>query len=59
MKVRGVVKCLEVDGRKGTSFWGFEAEAVGAATAQSLQKTFPFIKTASLKELDDGDGGDD
>ena len=29
------------------------------ATAQSLQKTFPLTKTASLKELDDDDDDDD
>ncbi len=52
----GVVKCLEVDGRKGNVVLGFRGpKPLAAATAQSLQKTFPFIKTASLKELDDDD----
>lgn len=52
----GFVKCLEVDGRKGNVVLGFRGpKPLAAATAQSLQKTFPFIKTASLKELDDDD----
>ena len=52
----GVVKCLEVYGRKGNVVLGFRGpKPLAAATAQSLQKTFPFIKTASLKELDDDD----
>jgi len=52
----GVVKCLEVDGRKGNVVLGFRGpKPLAAATALSLQKTFPFIKTASLKELDDDD----
>ena len=56
----GVVKCLEVDGRKGNVVLGFRGpKPLAAATAQSLQKTFPFIKTASLKELDDDDDDDD
>ena len=55
----GVVKCLEVDGRKGNVVLGFRGpKPLAAATAQSLQKTFPFIKTASLKELDDDDDDD-
>jgi len=56
----GVVKCLEVDGRKGNVVLGFRGpKPLAAATALSLQKTFPFIKTASLKELDDDDDDDD
>ena len=56
----GVVKCLEVDGRKGNVVLGFRGpKPLAAATAQSLQKTFPFIKTASLKELDDDDDDDE
>ena len=54
------MKCLEVDGRKGNVVLGFRGpKPLAAATAQSLQKTFPFIKTASLKELDDDDDDDD
>ena len=52
----GVVKCLEVDGRKGNVVLGFEGPTLAARHgAEFTVKTFPFIKTASLKELDDDD----
>ena len=52
----GSIRCLEVDGRRGNVVLGFQGpKALAAATAQSLKKTFPFIKTAELKEIDDDD----